>query len=170
MAFGARLRTTPADFSVDPVDVLLVCTPGGHLFQLASLKGAWDGYARAWVTGESSDTRSLLRDERVYWGHGPAARSLRNLFRNLRLAHHVIGELKPKVIVSTGAAMCVPFVWVGRLRGVKVFYVETVTRIDAPSLTCRLVRLAADRVYVQWPELTARVPGSRYAGSVFTGL
>jgi UDP-N-acetylglucosamine:LPS N-acetylglucosamine transferase len=111
--------------------------------------------------------RSLLAHERVYHGFGPAARSGVNLLRNLRLANRLISELRPKVVVSTGAAMCVPFVWVARLRGVKVFYVETVARIDSPSLTCRLVRPVADRLYVQWPELAERVRGSIYVGSVF---
>ena len=148
------------------VDVLLVSHSGGHLVQLASLRGAWHGYSTAWVTDDSSDARSLLSEERVYYGYGPAARSGVNLIRNLGLARRLVAELKPKVIVSTGAAMCVPFAWVARSRGIGVFYVETVTRIESPSLTCRLVRPAATRVYVQWPELAARVRGSIYVGSV----
>ena len=149
------------------VDILLVCTPGGHLAQLASLRRAWDGYTTAWVTGDSSDVRSLLRGERVYLGSGPAARSPMSFLRNLRLARRLMRDLKPKLIVSTGAAMCVPFVWVARLYGVKTFYVETVARIDAPSLTCRLVRPVVSRLYVQWPELAKKVRGAIYVGSVF---
>jgi beta-1,4-N-acetylglucosaminyltransferase len=150
------------------VDVLLISTPGGHLAQLSSLRGAWDGYRTAWVTDDSSDARSRLCGERVYYAFGPAARSIVNFVRNLRLARRLISELEPKLIVSTGAAMCVPFVLVARLRGVKVFYVESVTRIESPSLTCRLVRPFAHRLYVQWPELARHVRGSIYVGSVFS--
>jgi UDP-N-acetylglucosamine:LPS N-acetylglucosamine transferase len=157
----------PAPASVRGADVLLVCSSGGHLVQLASLRRAWQGHSTAWVTDDSRDARSLLRGERVYYGFGPAARSGLNLVRNLRLAHRLITELRPKLLVSTGAALCVPFVWMARLCGVKVFYIESVTRIAGPSLTCRLVRPAANRVYVQWPELAGRVPGSIYVGSVF---
>lgn len=149
------------------VDILLVCTPGGHLIQLASLSRAWAGYSRAWVTEDCNAARSLLRDERIYHGFGPAARSFVNLVRNTILARRLIRDLKPKLLVSTGAAMCVPFVWVARLAGVKVFYVESVTRVAAPSLTCRLVTPVANRVYVQWPEIATRVRGSIYVGSVF---
>lgn len=148
------------------VDVLLVCHSGGHLVQLASLQRAWEGYNTAWVTDDSSDAHSLLRGERVYYGFGPAARSGTNLLRNIRLARRLIAELKPRIVVSTGAAMCVPFAWVARLCGVKVFYIESVTRIDSPSLTCRLVRPVASRLYVQWPDLAKRVRGSIYVGSV----
>ena len=151
----------------DPVDVLLVCHSGGHLAQLALLQRAWAGYSCAWVTDASTDARSVLEGQRVYFGYGPAARNGVNLFRNLRLASQLIRGLEPKVVISTGAAMCVPFIWVARLHGVKTAYVETVTRIEAPSLTCRLVRPVATRVYVQWPELAERVRGAVYAGSVF---
>ena len=63
--------------------------------------------------------------------------------------------------------MCIPFAVVARLRGVDVFYIETVSRVDCPSLTCRLIRPFASRVYVQWPELARKVRGSIYVGSVF---
>jgi len=158
----------PATGGRETVDVLLVCTPGGHLMQLASLKSAWAGYSTAWVSEDTSDVRSILRGERVYYSSGRAARSIPNFFRNLRLARRLVRELEPKLMVSTGAAICVPFAWVARLSGVRVFYVESVTRIEEPSLTCRLVRPVADKVYVQWPELAARVPGSIYVGSVFS--
>jgi beta-1,4-N-acetylglucosaminyltransferase len=159
-------RSHPHGFG-GTADVLLICTAGGHLSQLASLSGAWEGYSTAWVTSDSDDARSLLRGERVYYGFGPAARSGVNFVRNLRLARRMIAELKPKLIVSTGAAICVPFVWIARIRGIKIFYIESVARIDSPSLTCRLVRPFANRVYVQWPELARHVRGSVYVGSVF---
>jgi UDP-N-acetylglucosamine:LPS N-acetylglucosamine transferase len=159
-----RTDTAPAEQNAD---VLLVCHSGGHLVQLVALRAAWDGYRSAWVTDDSSDARSLLEGERVYYGFGPAARSAINFVHNLALAWRLIVRLKPKLVVSTGAAMCIPFAVVARLRGVDVFYIETVSRVDGPSLTCRLIRPFASRVYVQWPELERRVRGSIYVGSVF---
>jgi UDP-N-acetylglucosamine:LPS N-acetylglucosamine transferase len=69
-------------------------------------------------------------------------------------------------MVTTGAGVAVPFAWVARLHGTKVVYVESLTRIDRASLSCRLIKPVADRVYVQWPELAAALPGSRYVGNV----
>jgi hypothetical protein len=40
------------------------------------------------------------------------------------------------------------------------------TRIAEPSLSLRLIRPAASRVYVQWPELAQRLPGARFVSSV----
>jgi glycosyltransferase involved in cell wall biosynthesis len=149
------------------VDVLLVCSAGGHLLQLLALRQAWEGFDRCWVTLDGSDSRSLLHDERVVRAYGPTHRNLRNLFRNLGLAWRVTAVAQPEVIVTTGAALAVPFAWIGRLRGARVVYVESITRIDRPSLSCRLVAPVAARVYAQWPELARRVQ-ARYVGAVIS--
>ena len=149
------------------VELLLVCSSGGHLLQLHALRPAWEGFNRAWVTFDKSDARSLLAGERVWFGHGPTNRNVRNLLRNVVLAWRLVGVARPRVVLSTGAGLAVPFVWIGRLRGARVVYVESLTRIDEPSLSLRLLRPVASRVYVQWPELATRVSGARYVGGLF---
>jgi UDP-N-acetylglucosamine:LPS N-acetylglucosamine transferase len=79
-----------------------------------------------------------------------------------------VRELRPAVILSTGAALAVPFAWVGRALGAKVVYVESLTRIERVSLSCRLISPVINRLYVQWPELAERTPKARYAGNVFS--
>ncbi len=153
--------------AVAPADVLLVCSSGGHLLQLAALRPAWGDFSRVWVTFDKSDARSLLRDERLVFAYGPTNRSIPNLLRNLRLAVAVIRRVRPKVILTTGAGVAVPFAWVGRLAGARVVYVESFTRIDGPSLSCRMIAPVADRLYVQWPDLVGRLRGSRHVGNVF---
>lgn len=152
---------------VRPADVLLVCSPGGHLLQLHALAPVWRDHSRVWVTLAKSDSRSLLRDETVVFAHGPAVRSVSNLLRNLLLAWRVVREVRPKLVLTTGAAVAVPFAWVGRLHGSRVVYVESLARTVKPSLSCRLTAPVANRVYVQWPELQAAMPKARYVGSVF---
>jgi beta-1,4-N-acetylglucosaminyltransferase len=155
-------------------DVLLVCSPGGHAFQLFALREVWEGLSHAWVTAPTSDTLALLRGERVFFAYTPAHRNLRlgvhriaiNWLRNTVLAWRLVRRLRPKVVLTTGAAVAVPFAWIGRLHGSRVVYVESLTRIDAPSLCGRLIAPVADRIYAQWPELVQAFPGGRYAGSV----
>ena len=149
------------------MDVLLVCSTGGHLLQLVALREAWEGRTRAWVTFDKSDARSLLEGEPVAYAYGPTNRNIPNLLRNLRLASRLVRHLRPKVVVTTGAGVAVPFAWIAWLRGAKVVYVESFTRIDGPSLSCRLIAPVADRIYAQWPELVRSVPKAHYAGTVF---
>jgi hypothetical protein len=59
-------------------------------------------------------------------------------------------------------------VWIARLRGIDVVWIESFTRVHRPSLSCRLAARACSRVYVQWPELVAAVPRARYVGSLFS--
>ena len=151
----------------EQTDILLVCSSGGHLQQMLALRPAWGRYGHVWVTFDKSDARSLLRDERVVHAYSPTNRSIKNLVRNLLLAWRALGVFRPRVVLTTGAGVAVPFAWLARLRGVRVVYVESFTRIEGPSLTGRLVRPVADRSYVQWPELAQVVPKARYAGNVF---
>jgi beta-1,4-N-acetylglucosaminyltransferase len=150
------------------VDVLLVCSTGGHLLQLYQLREAWTDRATLWVTFDKSDARSLLATENVVYAHGPTNRNVPNLLRNLGLAWRVVRRFRPKVLLTTGAGVAVPFAWIARLHGTHVVYVESISRIDNPSLSWRLIAPVADALYAQWPELAERMRRARYAGSVFT--
>jgi beta-1,4-N-acetylglucosaminyltransferase len=153
-----------------PLDILLVCSPGGHALQLSLLRPAWEGYETAWVTLRAEDTASLFEDERVVYAHGPTTRNIPNLLRNLRLASRILRAARPKVIVTTGAGLAVPFAWIGRVLGARVVYIESFTRIERASLSGRLVAPVADRFYVQWPELARSMRRARYTGTVIGSL
>lgn len=144
---------------------LLVCSPGGHLLQMLALQPAWTDLDRTWVTLRSTDVEYLLKSEDVIFGHGPTPRNLGNFFRNLWLAWRVLREQNPEVIVSTGAGLALPFFILGRLRGRRLVYVESVTRVERLALTGRLVYPMTDAFFVQWPEVTRR-RRARFHGSV----
>ena len=145
--------------------LLLVCSPGGHLLQLCRLEGAWEETERCWVTLDSADVRYLLREERVELAHGPTNRSIRALLANLRLAWSLVRRERPDSILSTGAALAVPFFLVGKILGARLVYVESLTRIEGLSLTGRIVYPLADSFFVQWPT-TTRLKRARYVGAL----
>jgi len=145
--------------------ILLVCSPGGHLLQLLSLEPAWRGLERSWVTLAAADVSHLLRGEEVTLAHGPTNRSLVNLVRNLVLAWRELRVRRPDTVLSTGAALAVPFFAVGKLLGCRCVYVESLTRIESVSLSGRLVYPLADAFFVQWPR-AARRRRMRYEGSI----
>jgi UDP-N-acetylglucosamine:LPS N-acetylglucosamine transferase len=145
--------------------VFLVCSPGGHLLQMFRLQDAWRDAERSWVTLDSADARYLLRDERVHFARGPTNRSARALLANLRLAWSLVRRERPAAIVSTGAALAVPFFLVGKFFGARLIYVESLTRIEGLSLAGRLVYPLADAFFVQWPA-TTRLRRARFSGSL----
>lgn len=149
-----------------PERILLVANSGGHLLQLLALEQAFSGLDRTWVTVARADSTSLLADERVIFAHGPTARNLANLIRNLRLAWRTVRDHEPDVILSTGAALAVPFFVVGRLRRKRLVYVESFTRVNSPSLSGRIVYPLADAFFVQWRQASVWRDRVRYAGSL----
>lgn len=163
------VNSVPGNFRhpAGAAEVLLVCSSGGHLLQLVALRPAWEGFSRAWVTFDKSDARSLLRGERVMFAHGPTNRNIPNLLRNLVLAARILRRTRPRVVVTTGAGVAVPFAWLGRLAGAEVVYVESFTRIESASLSGRMIAPVASRLYVQWPQLVGRLRRARFVGNVF---
>ena len=100
-----------------PGRILLVANSGGHLLQMLALESAFTGLDKLWVTVGAADSTSLLAQERVVYAHGPTNRNIGNLVRNLVLAWRTVRGHDPDVILSTGAALAVPFFVVGRLSG-----------------------------------------------------
>lgn len=148
--------------------LLLVCSSGGHLLQMYSLKKPlWDQYDRAWVTFKKSDAQSLLSGERVYWGHYPTNRNIRNLLRNMVLAWKVLRHERPDFVFSTGAGIGVPFLLLARLLGAKAIYIESFARKDDISLTGRLVYGFVDHFFVQSEKLAHQYKKAVYRGTIY---
>ena len=84
---------------------------------------------------------------------------------NLWEAFRILKRERPGVILSTGAGPAVPFAVVGRfIFGCRIIFIETVTRITAPSLTGRLMYHLAHEFFYQWRTLERFFPGARYGG------
>ncbi len=146
--------------------VLFACSAGGHLAQLLQLRSWYSQHDRRWVTFELPDAVSLLGEESVVWGHYPTTRNLPNLVRNTWLAVREIRRMRPTVIVSSGAAIAVPFFWVGKMFRAKTVYVEVIDRIDTRTMTARLVSPVTDLIVAQDESQRALFPGCHVIGQL----
>ncbi|MDR1606740.1 MAG: UDP-N-acetylglucosamine--LPS N-acetylglucosamine transferase [Streptococcaceae bacterium] len=147
--------------------VCLVGSSGGHLTHLYLLKDFWQTQERFWVTFDKPDAQALLKDEQVYHCHYPTNRNLKNAIRNTFLAFKVLRKEKPDLIISSGAAVAVPFFWLGKLFGAKTVYIEVFDRIDAPTLTGKLVYPVTDKFIVQWESMKKVYPKAINLGGIF---
>lgn len=147
--------------------ICLVGSSGGHLTHLYMLKPFWKDKNRFWVTFDKEDSRSLLKDEKVYPCYFPTNRNIKNLIRNTFLAIRVLKKEKPDLIISSGAAVAVPFFYLGKLFGTKTIYIEVFDRINKPTLTGKLVYPVTDRFIVQWEEMKKVYPKAINFGSIF---
>ena len=147
--------------------VCLVGSSGGHLTHLYMLKPFWQDHDRFWVTFNKEDARSVLEGERMIPCYFPTNRSLKALVINSRLAWKTLRKEKPDLIISSGAAVAVPFFWLGKLFGAKTIYMEVFDRIDKPTLTGKLVYPVTDTFIVQWEEKKQVYPKAVNLGSIF---
>ncbi|MDR3240905.1 MAG: UDP-N-acetylglucosamine--LPS N-acetylglucosamine transferase [Lactobacillaceae bacterium] len=147
--------------------IALVGSSGGHLTHLYLLKPFWESHERVWVTFDKADANSLLADERRYNAFYPTNRNLVNLIKNTFLAVKVLIKERPDVIISSGAAVAVPFFYLGKLFGAKTIYIEVFDRVDKPTLTGKMVYPVTDRFIVQWPEMKSVYPKAINLGGIF---
>lgn len=145
----------------------LVGSSGGHLTHLYMLKPFWQGEERFWITFDKEDARILLKGETLYPCYYPTNRNLKNLVRNTVLAWRILRKEQPDLIISSGAAVAVPFFYLGKLFGAKLVYIEVFDRIDKPTMTGRMVYPIVDKFIVQWEEMKKVYPKAVNLGSIF---
>ena len=146
---------------------LIVGSSGGHLTHMYMLKDIWSKHDRAWVTFDKADANSILKDERKYWCHYPTNRNIPNLIKNTFLAIKILRKEKPDIIVSSGAAVAIPFFLLGHLFGAKLVYVEVFDRIDKPTVSGKFCYRVADKFIVQWDEQLKVYPKAINLGQIF---
>lgn len=149
------------------IKVCLVGSSGGHLTHLYMLKPFWKDKEHFWVTFDKEDARSLLEREKMYPCYYPTNRNIKNLIKNTIVAWKVLRKEKPDLIISCGAAVAVPFFYLGKLFGAKTIYIEVFDRIDASTVTGKLVYPIADKFIVEWEEMLNVYPKAINLGSIF---
>lgn len=147
--------------------VCLVGSSGGHLSHLYMLKPFWKNKEHFWVTFDKEDARSLLEGERVFHCYYPTNRSIKALLINTRIALKVLRNEKPDLIISTGAAVSIPFFYIGKIMGAKLMYIEVFDRINKPTLSGKMVYPITDKFIVQWEEQKKVYPKAVNLGSIF---
>lgn len=144
--------------------ISLVCSSGGHFLELYFLKELWEKYDHFWITFPERDTSSILHNEKKYWAYYPTNRNLRNFIRNLFFSIKILKKERPDIIISTGAGVCVPFIYIAKLFKIKTVYIELLTRVDSLSLSGKLVYPVVDCFLVQWPELVNKYKKAKFEG------
>lgn len=147
--------------------VCLVGSSGGHLTHLYMLKPFLGNKDRFWVTFDKEDARSLLKGEKVYSCYYPTNRNIKNLLKNTAVAWKVLRKERPDLIISSGAAVAVPFFYLGKLLGAKLIYIEVFDRIDKPTMTGKMVYPVTDQFVVEWEEMKKVYPKAINLGSIF---
>jgi UDP-N-acetylglucosamine transferase subunit ALG13 len=149
-------------------DVLLVCSGGGHLRQLASFveRIGYPVERQVWVTFKNGLSESLLSGREVIYAPFTGPRDWKNFTKLVALAHKVLTERTFSEVISTGSSPAVAFLPRAAARGATAHYIESAARADGPSMTGKIIsRFRNINTYCQYPVWA----DSRweYRGSVF---
>jgi UDP-N-acetylglucosamine:LPS N-acetylglucosamine transferase len=144
--------------------VLAVASSGGHWVQLRRITPAFADFEVVYVTVLKS-YRSQVPENRFY-SVKDATRwnKLGLIMLALRMAW-IIGNERPAVVISTGAAPGYFALFLGRLFGARTIWIDSIANIEHLSMSGSRVGRYADLWLTQWPHL-ARTEGPHYGGSV----
>ena len=146
--------------------ILIVTSPGGHIFQTYLLKKWWQKHDRVWVTHDTVDVKYLLKNEKVIYSKYLKYRSLWSFIFQAWFAFRVLVQEKPNFVFSMGSGIAVPYFWLAKLFQIKTIFIEVYDFIDSPSLTARLIAPFTWKVLVQHKSLKNKIRGAIFQGSV----
>ena len=74
---------------------------------------------------------------------------------------------KPEYIISTGALCSLPMIFIGKLFGKKIIFIESFAKVSTPTKTGSLIYKKADLFFIQWEKLHKYYPNAIYLGGIY---
>ena len=185
-----RGQTGKAGSRSSPCSTLVVLGSGGHTAEMLKFLGGMklqNYQPRVYVAAESdgmsvkkveafeslrncqADIRKVPRARQVlqsYWT------SVFSTIVSVIYSIPLVFRVWPDLILCNGPGTCIPVCVIGYvikfvgLRDVKLVYVESICRVQALSLSGKLLYYLADHLVVQWPELKTKYPRTTYLGRI----
>jgi UDP-N-acetylglucosamine--N-acetylmuramyl-(pentapeptide) pyrophosphoryl-undecaprenol N-acetylglucosamine transferase len=137
--------------------VHLIASLGGHLELLHAAAPALARLQQTWITSEGARAASLRAE-------GKRVRTLPRLDRGTLGVPAVWAGIvlalreRPRLVVTSGAGLAVPFAVTARALGARLVFLETMARVRTGSLSGRLLARLGATVLVQWPGLRSAYP------------
>jgi UDP-N-acetylglucosamine:LPS N-acetylglucosamine transferase len=127
---------------------------------------AFDGHEIFFATYHSAREAEVKEIARAYFTDN-IGYSVIKMLRTFYWAARILFRERPKVILSLGAEIAVPFFYIGRAMGIKTIFIESWCRVEDLSITGKLVYPIADAFWVQWPQLLKVCgPKARFMGAI----
>lgn len=144
------------------VNVLAVCSGGGHLEQLLCIKDALGNNVTLCTTVKLNEPLGFNNVYNVIdCNKDKILDTIKCSFAIFKLVY----TLKPKVIISTGAAPGLLAIFFGRMLGYKTIWIDSIANAEKLSLSGRLAGKIAHTWLTQWPHLETKA-GPKFWGNV----
>lgn len=146
--------------------LMLCASTGGHLWQLERIARRLQVTDDSlWVTFDTAQSRALLQGRRVQYVPYIRPRGVLAALRAAVVIDRVLRRESFDGLVSTGAGIAVSGMVAGPRRSMRRLYIESVSRVNGPSLSGRIVH--GTRLYETWAQHPGWATGRwQYHGSV----
>lgn len=141
--------------------ICLVASRGGHVDELCFAKSL-NGESFL-ITEESGNAVEVC--DTVYYVEHINRREWNATWKIIKLfwrAADILRKEQPDCFISTGALISVPVLILGKLSGKKIVFIESLARVETPSISGRIAYLFADLFIVYWKSLLKFYPNARY--------
>ncbi|MEK9713664.1 MAG: UDP-N-acetylglucosamine--LPS N-acetylglucosamine transferase [Thalassolituus sp.] len=134
--------------------VLAVASGGGHWKQLLRLRPVFERYDTTYVT--TIDGLPQEAGITQYKVIGDCSRdSLYSLVRAILQVLSLIVRVRPKIIISTGAAPGLLAIAMGRMICARTLWIDSIANGDQLSMSGRIARRLAHQTISQWQGVAA---------------
>lgn len=132
--------------------ILAVASVGGHWVQLLRLKNAFTDADLVFLS-TNSKFASTVPGYKFYAVTDSNRWSKVKMMKTFWEIMKVIFKEKPDVIITTGAAPGLMGLVIGSSLGIKTIWVDSIANADELSMSGKIARTFASKVYTQWPDL-----------------
>jgi UDP-N-acetylglucosamine--N-acetylmuramyl-(pentapeptide) pyrophosphoryl-undecaprenol N-acetylglucosamine transferase len=135
--------------------VHLACSSGGHLDVLMRQQEAFQGCRVVWVVQQSARAAQLREQgaEVHVLGEWDRASLWRIATRTIWRSLGLVLRNRPRLVVTSGSGIIVPFCVMARAAGARVIFVETSARVRGASMSGRVLSRIAHDVIAQWVDM-----------------
>ena len=137
-----------------------ISSGGGHLLEL--VKTIPNSYKDeiTFITFKNGHTKYTLKDKPHFFVIDPHISKIKYLI-NFIQSFFLYVMIRPKVIISTGAGIAIPFILIGKFFKTKIIFIESGARIFKPSKTASFIYNYSDLFIIQYETLHSFFPKSK---------
>lgn len=147
--------------------IAVACSTGGHLFEVRRLASVYAEYEHFYFTFKGGVADELKKSERVYAIGNIIRQNPFTWFTGSIQSFRIALKERPDVVVTTGAGIVVFFCIFAKLFGAKIIFLESMARVEKPTLTARMLYPFTDLFLVQWEALLKFFPKAKCVGRIY---
>jgi len=153
LSFSVIEKVMDFNFSKRTASVLAIASIGGHWIELQRLNPLFKEHDVTFISNKNFIKRKVNGSK--YYNVPDANKDQKlNLIKCFCMVFVRVAVLRPRVIITTGAAPGLIGILIGRIFGAKTIWIDSIANVEKLSLSGRIALKVADRVYTQWSHLS----------------